>query len=111
MTRLEIDGERIDRERIRRQAALLREEAGRMGTLEEEIELTANAERLVIDHTVMDQEARRLGINPAESEVREALATLAPRSDSVAGCRAGAGDPALQAEVTRRLRLGRLLQH
>ena len=89
MTVLEINGERIARERIRREAALLRQESGSAGSLEEEMQLAAEAERIVIDHVLLDQEARRLGLTVGEMEIAETLTALTPRSDGVAGCRAG----------------------
>jgi hypothetical protein len=111
MTILEINGERVERERIRREARLLRAESGSAGTLEEEIQLANDAERIVVDHVLLDQEARRLGLAVEETEVEEALTVLAPRSDGVAGCRAGVAEPELRTEVERRLRMDRLLQH
>jgi hypothetical protein len=110
MTTLEINGERVERERIRREAALLRQESGAAGRLEEEMQLAAEAERIVIDHVLLDQEARRLGLTVGEVEVEEALTALTPRADGVAGCRAGIATPELRTEVERRLRLDRLLQ-
>jgi len=50
MTTLEINGERGERECIRRGAALLYQESASAGRLEEQMQLAAEAERIVIDH-------------------------------------------------------------
>lgn len=110
MTILEINGERVGRERIRREAALLRQESGSAGRLEEELQLAAEAERIVIDHVLLEQEARRLELTVAKAEVEEALTALTPRSDGVAACRAGVVAAEMRTEVERRLRMDRLLQ-
>ena len=110
MTTLEINGERVERERIRREAALLRRESGPDEALEQAMQLTEEAERIVIDHVLLDQEARRLGLTVGEVEVDEALTALAPRSHGVAGCRAGVVAAEMRTEVERRLRMDRLLQ-
>lgn len=108
---LEINGERIARERIRRQVALLREEFGSAGTLEDDMQRAADAEQFVIDQVLLDQEARRLGLEVTDAEVQETLAELAPRSDGVTGCRSGTDAVEMYAEVERRLRVDRLIQH
>ncbi len=111
MTAIEINGERIDRERIRREAALLRRGSGPAAGFEEELRLTeGEAEQLVIDQVLLDQEALRLGLTVPEAAVREALAERMPRSDGVAGCRAGDATD-LRAEIERRMRIDRLLQN
>jgi hypothetical protein len=110
MTNLEINGERVPRERIRREAALLRQESGSTRRLEEEMQLVEEAERLVIDHVLLDQEAWRLGLPVDDVEVQEALTGMMPRSDGVADCPAGVVAGELRTEVERRLRLDRLLQ-
>ncbi|MGA2742091.1 MAG: peptidylprolyl isomerase [Bryobacteraceae bacterium] len=110
MTALEINGEIVERERFRREAALLRQESGSAGSLEEEMQLAAKAERIVIDHVLLDQEARRLGLTVGEMEIAETLTALTPRSDGVAGCRAGVAAGEIRTEVERRLRMDRLLE-
>jgi len=105
---LEINGQRIGRDRLRRETALLRRESTVVGDFEEQMRLAAEAEQIVIDHVLLDQEAVRIGVAVTEQELGERLAALAPRSDGVAGCRAGISDE-MRAEVARRLRIDRLL--
>ena len=110
MTALEINGERVARERIRREVAMLRQGAASNERLEDAMNLASEAERIVIDHVLLDQEARRLGLDVGAAEIEEALNRLAPRSDGLAGCRAGMAAADRRTEVERRLRIDLLLQ-
>jgi hypothetical protein len=107
---LEVNGELISRARIRGQAALLRPASPAAGSLEEELHITREAEQLVVDRVLMEQEAVRLGMTVTLDDVDRALAALMPRSAGIAGCRAGADTPEMRFEVESRLRVDGLMR-
>ena len=112
MTVIEVDGVRIEPDRIRAEAALLREEArqsGRAVTPEEGLRYLAEAERVLIDRVLLEREVERAGIVASDDEIESALALLMPRSDGVAGCRAGIDTPDMRGEVARRLQIDKLV--
>jgi hypothetical protein len=79
MAALEVNGERISRLRIREQAALLRRGC-EAGSLEEELRIASEAEQLVIDRVLMEQEAARLGMMVTADDVDSALPKADPRT-------------------------------
>jgi parvulin-like peptidyl-prolyl isomerase len=97
---------------IRTEAAVIRQETESQGaelSLEDRLALPEMARERLIERTVLRTSAQRLGFNPSEHEVQEALARLAPRNDGVSGCRAGMATPENIEEIRQRLAIDKLM--
>jgi peptidyl-prolyl cis-trans isomerase C/foldase protein PrsA len=114
MKSVTVNGESLPQEEIRAQAANLRlerEAGGRPLSLEERLELQNEALYLLIDRTLMRQEAQRLGLTAENPEIDAVLSQWAKRFDGVAGCRAGADTPESREDIARRILIDKLLLH
>jgi peptidyl-prolyl cis-trans isomerase C len=85
------------------------ESSGRELSPEERFALRPQAIEDLIDRLLMQQEARRLKLQPAEAEIDAALASVAPKYDGSEGCRADAAGLESREDITTRLMVDRLL--
>jgi PPIC-type PPIASE domain/SurA N-terminal domain len=111
---LEINGERLDASEISATTSSLRREreaAGESVSLADRLALQDEAIEILIDRTLVIQEAQKLGLVPTESDLSQALAETAKRYDGIAGCRAGADTPEVRADLRRRLTVDCVLEH
>src|SRR5581483_1761476 len=113
MPHLEVNGQIITREELRLEAARLRQQAGasseNQSFFERELEIQSEAEQLLIDRALLEQEAARSGLEITEGEILQALSG-ARRSDGIAACRADIITSEARAEVKRRLAVDKLLE-
>lgn len=112
---LAVNDELIPRERIRDQAAGLRQQhrqrEGRGLSLEEEAALSAEAEHISVDQVLLEQYARSAGLDVSEEEIEQALLSTNAGTRAAYTCMdAGAADEALRAEVRSHLLRQKLLQ-
>jgi hypothetical protein len=108
---LEINGQRLYAAEIRARAAQLiaeRRAAGQDGFLAH-ADVESEALELLVDRTLLVQEAHRLGLEPRLPEIDETLAQVAGRYDGVAGCRAGFNTPLTREDLRRRIMVDRIL--
>ena len=97
---------------IRSRMGMMRAQAEASGqelSAEERFELRPRAIEELIDRLLMQQEARRLKLQPTDAEIDATLASVAPRYDGSEGCRADAADVESRDEITARLMVDRLL--
>jgi peptidyl-prolyl cis-trans isomerase C len=109
---IEVNGEVISNAEIRAAVAQLRverEQAGVEASLEDRMAMRDEAIRALVERTILLQEARRLELTPSAEEVERLAESLAPRSDGVSGCRAGADMEDLRRAAERRLMIDALL--
>lgn len=109
---IEVNGEIIYADEIRARMASMRAESeasGRELSAEERFALRPQAIEDLIDRMLLRQEASRLKLQPSDTEVEAALASVAPKYDGSEGCRADAADPESREDITRRLMVDRLL--
>ncbi len=109
---IQVNGETIYADEIRARMALMRAQAeasGRELTAEERFALRPQAIEDLIDRLLMQQEARRLKLQPTDAEIEAALASVAPKYDGSEGCRADAADTESREDITARLMVDRLL--
>ncbi len=85
------------------------ESSGRELSAEERFALRPRAIEDLIDRLLMQQEARRLKLQPTEAEIDTALASVAPKYDGSEGCRADAADAESREDIAARLMVDRLL--
>ena len=78
-------------------------------TAEERFALRPQAIEDLIDRMLMQQEARRLKLQPTEGEIDATLASVAPKYDGSEGCRADAADAESREDITARLMVDHLL--
>ena len=105
---LEVNGIPISQEAIRNEAAELRQEARAAGqevSFEDGPRFLDEAENALIDRILLDQETKRLGISVSDAEIDAQMARMNPRSDGVAGCRAGNENGMARPELDRRMRV------
>ena len=110
---LEINGDRLDRTEILAKSAALRREretAGQIINFDQRLAFEEEALAILIDRTLLVQEARRLGLILDQSELGRLLATIACRYDGVAGCRADADTPESREDLSRRWTVERVLE-
>lgn len=92
--------------------SLMRAEAeasGRELSAEERFALRPRAIEDLIDRMLLQQEGRRLKLQPDEAEIEATLASVAPKYDGSEGCRADAASPESREEIAARLLVDRLL--
>jgi peptidyl-prolyl cis-trans isomerase C len=109
---IEVNGQMIYGDQIRARMASLRAEAEASGqelSAEERFALRPLAIEDLVDRILFRQEAARLKLHPTEAEVDAALASVAPKYDGSAGCRADAADAESREDITARLMVDRLL--
>jgi parvulin-like peptidyl-prolyl isomerase len=109
---IQVNGEIIYADEIRARMALMRAEAEANGqelTAEERFALRPRAIEDLVDRLLMQQEARRLKLQPTDAEIDAALASVAPKYDGSEGCRADAANPETREDITARLMVDRLL--
>jgi parvulin-like peptidyl-prolyl isomerase len=112
LKKIEINGELLDSAEVRTRASELRREREASGLaldLEQRLALQEEALEILVDRTLLLQEARRLGLAPGESEVAKLLQEVAGRFDGVAGCRAGMDTPESREDLSRRVMVDRIL--
>jgi parvulin-like peptidyl-prolyl isomerase len=111
---LYINEDSIGTEELRSEMARLRRQLeAERGPLEmeERLHLRTEALDILIERTLLIQEARRLQLTPSEDEVRQTMASLVPRFDGVAGCRAGMDTPESRLDIARRMTIDRVVGH
>lgn len=109
---IQVNGETIYADEIRVRMSSMRaqaESSGRELSAEERFALRPQAIEDLIDRLLMQQEARRLKLQPTDTEIDATLASVAPRYDGSEGCRADAADPESREDITARLMVDRLL--
>lgn len=109
---IQVNGETIYADEIRARMSAMRAEAessGRELSAEERFALRPRAIEDLIDRLLMQQEARRLKLQPTDAEIDAALASVAPKYDGSEGCRADAADADSREDITARLMVDRLL--
>jgi hypothetical protein len=107
----QVNGELLQAEAVRERASEIsaeRRAAGQTGLTNRNAAMS-EALDLLIDRTLLIQEARRFALEPKPSEIDETLAQLAGRYDGVAGCRAGFNTPLTREDLRRRLMVDRIL--
>jgi parvulin-like peptidyl-prolyl isomerase len=107
-----VNGETIYSDEIRARMSAMRAQAesgGRELSAEERFALRPQAIEDLIDRMLMQQEARRLKLQPTDAEIDATLASVAPRYDGSEGCRADAVDAESREDITARLMVDRLL--
>jgi parvulin-like peptidyl-prolyl isomerase len=109
---IQVNGETIYADEIRARMSAMRARAesnGRELSAEERFALRPQAIEDLIDRMLMQQEARRLKLQPTEAEIDAALASVAPKYDGSEGCRADAANGETREDITARLMVDRLL--
>jgi peptidyl-prolyl cis-trans isomerase C len=107
-----VNGETIYADEIRARMSSMRaqaESSGRELSAEERFALRPQAIEELIDRLLMQQEARRLKLQPTDAEIDATLASVAPKYDGSEGCRADAAGPESREDITARLMVDRLL--
>lgn len=110
---IEVNGEVISNADIRAAVAQLRmerEQAGLEASLEDRMAMRDEAIRMLVERTLLLQEARRLGLTPSQEAVEQLAESIAPRGDGVSGCRAGVEMEELRRAAERRLMIDALLE-
>lgn len=113
-TALLVNGEPITDEEIRAETAVLRQAVEQRGVelgFEQRMALRERAAATLVDRRLIYQEARRLKLAPTPEEINALGDTLVPRSDGVAGCRAGTDMQEVRREAERRLTYERMIAH
>ena len=110
-----VNGELVSRERIRDQAARLRQQyrqrEGRGLTLEEEAAVFSEAEQILVDQVLLEQHALGIGLDVSEAEIEQALSTADAGTRAAYTCMdAGVRDAELKAEVRSHLLRQKLLR-
>ena len=109
---VQVNGEIIYADEIRARMSSMRAQAESSGqelSVEQRFELRRQAIEDLIDRLLMQQEARRLKLQPTDAEIEATLASVAPKYDGSEGCRADAADPESREDIIARLMVDRLL--
>ena len=109
MKEVTVNGEVISQEEVRARATqirLERETAAGPLPLDSRLALQDEALHLLIDRTLILQEARRLSLIAADAEVKAVLLQVARRHDGLDGCRAGADTGE---DISRRILVDKVL--
>ena len=113
-TVLIVNGEPVPGSLLQSEMTRLRavEEAGGFPlSLEDRLGLKSRALEILIERTLLLQEARRRRFEPSDEQILLTMQALAPRGDGVAGCRAGMDTPESRTEIAQRMMIDRLVEH